>query len=115
MESARQYRGLSLWLTTGLTFVIGGFGALLNLMEWYTVGVQGNTAGYPFGGEGPVPDYYSSAERYSNTMLGWSFPFLILLCMSLWCFIKRKELGAFVCLGLTLLTWLFMFMYGLSN
>lgn len=115
MGTALQNRSALLWLITGLTVVISGFWALMNLMEWYTVGVQGNTAGYPFGGEGPVPEYYSSAERYSNTVLCWSFPFIALLGTALWCFFKRKEQGAFVCLGLTLLAWLLMFMHGLSD
>ena len=115
MNPVAHHRSLQLWLLTGLTIVVAGFFALMNLVEWYTVGVQGKTEGYPFGGEGPVPDYYSSAERYSTTMLGWSIPFLLLLMGGVWPFARRKEVAALTCLGLTALAWVFMWFHGISD
>lgn len=115
MTQPSQSRSVQLWLFTGLTVVVAFWGTSVNLIEWYKVRVQGNTEGYPFGGEGPVPEYYSSAERYANTMLGWSLPFALLMIAALWAFFRRKDQNAMVCFGLTALTWIFMFIRGVST
>jgi hypothetical protein len=62
--------------------MIGILMALVNLAEWFRVGVIGNISGYPFGGEGPVPYFYKTPQLYSAVCVIFG---------SIWLFLKRKR------------------------
>ena len=84
--------------------------AFMNFSEWYVVNIQGRSAEYPFGGEGPTPYYYETAELYSTVNLIWGIVFLSVLLFSSWTIIKgRKKLTAIsFCTTLILLLGLFI-------
>ncbi len=79
------------WLLLCLTVLLSGFFAFMNLHEFIVVGVQKRTGGYPFGGEGPFPWYYKTAQLYANVCLGFGLAFLSLLVSSLLCFLRNKK------------------------
>jgi hypothetical protein len=65
--------------------------AAVNLWELYRVGVIGDRAGYPFGGEGPVPYFYKTPELYSRVSAIFAGIWLCLSFLSIrnqgrWCF-----------------------------
>ena len=73
--------------------------AAMNLYESYKIGILNRTAGYPFGGEGPIPYYYKTAESYALVNAVFGFVFLVLSALCAWSFIRfrrRVGLAAFV-------------------
>ncbi|MEM6261970.1 MAG: hypothetical protein AAGI38_05645 [Bacteroidota bacterium] len=95
---------ITLLLNAGLTF--------LNLSEWYVVGVQGRTEGYPFGGESPTPYYYQTAELYSTVTLIWGIIFLAVLLLAIWTVWKGKQQLNAIAFGLTITLLLGLFIHG---
>ena len=77
---------------SSLTIILSGLLALMNLSEWYIVKIQGRTAEYPFGGEGPTPYYYKTAEMYSTVNLIWGIVFLMVLLFTSWTTVHDKNL-----------------------
>lgn len=85
---------------------------LINLSEFYLIGVLNKTDSYPFGGEGPTPYYYKTAELYSTVNLIWGLLFLITLLLTIWTSIKGQRKNIFLFLGLTVLLILGQFLHG---
>jgi hypothetical protein len=56
---------------------------------------------YPFGGEGPVPYYYRTAELYSYVNLTYGIVFGILLGTAIWNW-RRNKISGFATFGLTI-------------
>lgn len=61
------------------TITISGFWGLLNFSEWYNIAILDNTENYPFGGEGPVPYFYKTAELYSLINFTWFIIFFTVM------------------------------------
>ena len=82
--------------------MFSGFQTFIHLNEFYTVSIKKDTEFYPFGGEGPVPYYYRSAELYSNVNLTYGIIFFILLGLGIWN-LMTNNLNGKIIFGLTLL------------
>ena len=95
-----------------LTIILSGLLALLNLGEFYSIGILNKTDGYPFGGEGPTPYYYKTARLYSTVNLIWGLIFLTTLLLAIWTIIKEQRKNAIWFLGLTFLLILGQFLHG---
>ena len=89
MTNQITYRNSLFWLISILTLLITGFLCYLNLSE-YINSLQ-NPSDYPFGGEGPTPFYYQSAEMYSIVCLTFGFLFLIAFGLSAFAIIKTSK------------------------
>ncbi|MEO6254474.1 MAG: hypothetical protein ABIO79_14270 [Ferruginibacter sp.] len=101
-------RDLSLWLCFILTFLLSGVLALLFLSEFIKIGILGRTGGYSFGGEGPVPTSYRTAEIYARVNLTEGLSYLILFLVNIWAFLKAKKKVIFAILILSVLLTLFL-------
>jgi hypothetical protein len=88
----------SFWLLAFLTIGLTGGVAYLYGAEFLTVAILKQTAGCPFGGEGPAPWTYQTAARYAGFVGSIGLPALCLLGIALWATIKQKM----PLLGLTL-------------
>lgn len=75
----------------------------MNLSEWYIVKIQNRTSEYPFGGEGPTPYYYHTAELYSTVTLIWGLIFLSVFCFTGWAVLKDRRKLTLISSGMTLL------------
>ncbi|WP_223826715.1 hypothetical protein [Flagellimonas sp. S3867] len=95
-----------------MTLILNGFLALMNFSEWYIVKIQGRTAEYPFGGEGPTPYYYKTAELYSTVNLIWGIIFLTVLLFTTWTVIKGQKKLTAISFGSTLILLLGLFIHG---
>ena len=87
-------RERSTWLLFIATVLLSGLFAIANLSEFVTVGILKKTGGYPFGGEGPTPWFYKSAQLYAIVNLIFGMLFLVFFSLGTWSFIKvyRKAL-----------------------
>lgn len=95
-----------------LTIILCGLLTLVNLGEFYLIGILNNTDGYPFGGEGPKPYYYKTARLYSTVNLIWGLTFLTTLFLTILTTTKGQRKNAFWFLGLTVLLILGQFLHG---
>lgn len=102
---------LVVWFIGAITISINGSLAILNLGEFYKIGIRKQVSGYPFGGEGPVPYYYKTAELYSTVSLVWGLLFLSALAFVIWAMLKRKKIV--LTLGVTLFLVLALLIHGL--
>jgi hypothetical protein len=84
----------------------------MNFSEWYIVKIQGRTAEYPFGGEGPTPYYYKTAELYSTVNLIWGIVFFTVLIFTTWTIVTRKKKWTAISFGSTILLLLGLFIHG---
>ncbi len=84
----------------------------MNLSEFYLIGILNKTESYPFGGEGPTPYYYKTAELYSAVNLVWGLLFLTTLLLSIWTFLKGQRKNMFWFLGMTFLLLLGQILHG---
>jgi cytochrome bd-type quinol oxidase subunit 2 len=100
------------WIIGILTFLISGLLAFINLREFYKTRILKQTENYNFGGEGPVPYYYKTAEFYSTVNLIWGLLFILTLVFTTWTILKRKNKSLFFAFGLTLFLVLIMFIHG---
>ena len=73
-----------------LLIPISAFFAVMDLSEYYIVGVLKDVEGYPFGGEGPVPYFYKTAELYAMVTLSYGVLFILLTILGI--FNIRKKL-----------------------
>ena len=103
---------LTFWIFKPLPIIISGLFAIMNLSEWYKIGILHETSGYPFGGEGPIPYYYKSAELYSTLNFVWGLLFFLTMLYGVWIVISKQRNKTIVCLGLTFFLLLAMFVYG---
>ena len=99
-------------ILSSLSIILSGLLTLMNISEWYIVKIQGRTAEYPFGGEGPTPYYYNTAELYSTVMLSWGLIFLTVFLFTIWTIIKGSNKLILISFGTTLLLLLGQFIHG---
>jgi hypothetical protein len=92
--------------------MLSGLFALMNLSEFYLIGILNKTDGYPFGGEGPTPYYYKTAGLYSTVNLIWGLISLTTLLLAIWAIFKGQRKNVFWFLGLTILLILGQFLHG---
>ena len=93
-------KSISKKIISGIGILLSGFFSLIGFSEYYKVGIKNETESYPFGGEGPVPYYYKTAELYSNVNLTYGIVFGVLLAIGIWNWRKNKINGIII-LGLT--------------
>lgn len=94
-----------------LTIILCGLLTLMNLGEFYLIGILNKTDGYPFGGEGPTPYYYKTAGLYSTVNLIWGLIFLTTLLLAIRTIFKGQRKNVFWFLGLTVLFILGQFLH----
>jgi hypothetical protein len=95
-----------------LTILLSGLLTIINLSEFYLIGILNKTDGYPFGGEGPTPYYYKTTGLYSTVNLIWGLIFLMTLLFTIRATIKGQRKNVFCFLGLTILLILGQFLHG---
>lgn len=105
-------RSKKFWLISILTILINGFFAVLNLGEFFKTRILKHTEDYNFGGEGPVPYYYSTDELYSTVNLFWGLLFLLTLVFTTLAILKRQYKSILIALGLTSFLVLTMLIHG---
>lgn len=113
MTAGTKISKLFLRTTSLVTICIDGFLSFINLREFYVVAILGQTEGYPFGGEGPVPCYYKTAALYSTINMIWGCIFLLALYFAVWVAIKEQKRGVPLIFAATVLLSLAMFAQGL--
>ena len=84
----------------------------MNFSEWYFVKILGLTAEYPFGGEGPTPYYYKTAELYSTVNLIWGTLFLTVFLFTLWAIIKGQKKWTTISFVSTIILLIGLFIHG---
>ena len=89
-------------IITGVGIILNGIFALIGFFEFYKVGIKKELESYPFGGEGPVPYYYKTAELYSKVNLIYGIAFLILFVIGIWNW-KSNKINGMLIFGLTCL------------
>ena len=94
-----------------LTILLAGLMTAINLTEWYKVGLLKSIDGYPFGGEGPTPYFYQTAELYSAVNLVWGLLFLATLTFGIWTIIRGHRKRTLLTFRLTLLLWITMLVH----
>jgi hypothetical protein len=99
-------------IVNSLTIILTGLMTLMNFSEWYVVKIQERTTEYPFGGEGPTPYYYKTAELYSTVSLIWGLIFLIVFLFTMWTIIKGQTKLTLISFGTTLFLILGLFVNG---
>ncbi|WP_179318011.1 hypothetical protein [Winogradskyella undariae] len=104
-------KSVSKKIINGIGILLSGIFSLIGLIEFYKVGIKNQTESYPFGGEGPVPYYYKTAELYSNVNLTYGILFGILLGIGIWNWRKNKINGIII-LGLTCILILIQILQG---
>jgi len=100
------------WTISILTIILSGLLTLMNLSEFYLIGVLGQTEGYPFGGEGPTPYYYKTSGLYSTVNLIWGLLFLLTLSFSIRAIIKGQRKNIFWFLDLAVILIVGQFLHG---
>ena len=89
------------FILNSLALSISGLLTLVHFHEWYIVKIKGDTSDYPFGGEGPTPYYYKSAELYSKVNLIWGLVFLTIWIFSTWTVLSGRKKLTLISLALT--------------
>jgi hypothetical protein len=97
----------------GIVFAV--FNTWLNLSEFFTVGLLQKISGYPFGGEGPTPWYYQSAQVYAVYNLSIGLLFLAASILMFWGLYKSNRSIVFITFGVTLLLLVFQLSMGTMN
>ncbi len=95
-----------------LTIFLCGLLTLMNLSEFFLIGILNKTDGYPFGGESPTPYYYRTAKLYSTVNLIWGVISLTTLLIAIRTTIKGQRKKIFWVLGLTVMLILGQFFHG---
>ena len=98
-------------ILSGIGILMSGFFSIIGLSEFYKIGIKKETESYPFGGEGPVPYYYKTAQLYSNVNLTYGIAFGLLLGIAIWNWKKNKKNG-FLIFGITCLLILIQILQG---
>lgn len=87
----------------------------MNLEEFVTIGLLKQTTNYPFGGEGPVPWYYKTADLYAKVNLAFGLGFLTAFVAGIWTTFKRNKKGLFIALLSTIFLIVIMFVNGQAD
>lgn len=96
MTTQQQHTDTKFWVLAGLTFLLSGLMTFMNLDEFVTIGLLKQTTNYPFGGEGPVPWYYKTADLYAKVNLAFGLGFLTAFVTGIWTTFKRNKTGLFI-------------------
>lgn len=92
-----------------ITILIASFIAFVSLKEWWTVGVNDQISGYPWGPINDNPWYYNTPELYIKTMLIEFTVLIIGLALTTYFIVKRKKEKTFYCLlgiwGFLIIIW----------
>ena len=115
MTTLNIQRDKSAWLLFIATLLLTGLFAFVNLSEFVAVGVLSQTSGYPFGGEGPTPWFYRSAQLYATVNLIFGLLFLLSLATGVWSFIRVKKNVLVICFGVSLFLILLQLLTGQSD
>lgn len=115
MTTQQQNIDIKFWLLAGLTFLLSGLMTFMNLEEYVTIGLLKQTANYPFGGEGPVPWYYKTADLYAKVNLAFGLGFLTAFIAGIWTTFKRNKTGLFITLLSTIFLIVIMFVNGQAD
>lgn len=81
------------------------------ISEYYIVAIKKETELYPFGGEGPVPYFYKSAELYAQVNLIYGIVFTIIILFGLWNW-KTKKVNELIIVGIVALVIILWFVQG---
>lgn len=81
------------------------------ISEFYIVAIKKETELYPFGGEGPVPYFYKSAELYAQVNLIYGIVFTIIILFGLWNW-KTKKVNELIIVGIVALVIILWFVQG---
>lgn len=108
-------RAKRLWLLFLSTLLLSGLFTFANLSEFVTVGIFKQTSGYPFGGEGPTPWYYKSAQLYATFNLIFGLFFLLTFSTVTWSFIKGRKKVLLISFAVSLLLIVLQFFTGQSE
>lgn len=110
----KKEKTLSEKIITGIGILLSSFFAFFGLYEFCKVGILNQTEFYPFGGEGPVPYYYQTAQLYSYINLIYGIIFGTLIGIAIWNW-KRNKINGFVTFGLTIILILIQIFHGLTE
>ncbi|HLV51746.1 MAG TPA: hypothetical protein VKY44_07295 [Flavobacterium sp.] len=80
---------------TTVTILFVSFMAFASLEEWWTVGVKGETSGYPWGPINDNPWYYNTPKLYSTVMLSEFIILIIGLALTTYFIVKPNKERAF--------------------
>jgi hypothetical protein len=83
----------------------------MGLSEYYIVAIKKETELYPFGGEGPVPYFYKTAELYANVCLIYGLIFLALILFGIWNW-KTKKVNDLIVVGIIIIMIILWFAQG---
>ncbi|SFS81967.1 hypothetical protein [Lutibacter maritimus] len=84
---------------SGIGILLSGIFSFIGFSEFYNVRIKKEIEFYPFGGEGPVPYFYKTAELYSNVNLTWGIIFLCVFSLGIWNW-KKKKINEIKMIGL---------------
>ncbi len=115
MTTQQQYTARSFWTMAVLTLLLSGFMAFINLDEYVKIGVLNQTTNYPFGGEGPTPWYYNTADLYAKVNLAFGLAFLTTFIAAIWTILKRRNKGLLITLLSTIAIIVIMYVNGMAN
>jgi hypothetical protein len=96
MTTQKRHINTKFWLLAGLTFLLSGLMTFMSLDEFVKIGLLKQATDYPFGGEGPVPWYYKTADLYAKVNLVFGLAFLSTLIAAIWTTLKKKRMGLFI-------------------
>lgn len=85
--------------------------ACIGLSEYYIVSIKKEIELYPFGGEGPVPYFYGTAELYANVCLTYGLVFSALILFGIWNW-KAKKVNDLIVVGLIIIMIILWFTQG---
>ena len=101
-------------LLNSITILLSGVLTLIHLFEFYTVAIRKETEFYPFGGEGPVPYYYRTAELYSIVNLTYGLIFGFLFSVAIWN-LQSHKIKTATLFGLTIIAVFILLIHGWIN
>jgi len=101
-------------IIAGISILINGFFSFFGISEFYIVGIKKDTELYPFGGEGPVPYYYETAELYATVSIIYGIAFGILFGIGIWNWRKNK-IKELIIFGITCLLIFIQIYHGLTE
>lgn len=101
-----------LWGLAGLTFLLSGLMTFINLNEFVKIGLLHQTTDYPFGGEGPTPWYYKTADLYAKVNLVFGLAFFSTIVAAIWTAFKRNKMGLYIVLLSAMLLFLIKYITG---
>ncbi len=115
MTIQQRHTDIKFWILAGLTILLSGLMTFMNFEEFVKIGLLKQTVDYPFGGEGPVPWYYKTADLYPKVILVFGLAFLSALIAAIWTTLKRNNMGLFIALLSTIFLIVIMYINGQAD